>query len=154
MNWGDGSAFQEQSLSFSHIYGSGTYQADLLVIDAGAVHSYTMTVAVSSSAASSININVTAFPPSSITNQGFVTASPVPDFNIAQLTSIAFQSNGQAVLTFLGVPTWTYTIEATADLSQGFSPVGSGTAATDGTFQYTDPAAVGSNARFYRVSYP
>jgi hypothetical protein len=154
MNWGDGSAFQEQSLGFSHIYSNGTYHADLLVIDAGAVHSYTMTVSVSSSAAPSIAVNVTAFPPATITNQGFVLASPVPDFNIAQLTSISILSNGQAVLNFLGVPAWTYTIEATSDLTQAFSPIGSGTAGTDGTFQYTDLAAVGAKARFYRASYP
>ena len=47
MNWGDGSPLQEQSLSISHIYTTGTYAAQLLVIDSGAVHSYNMTVVVS-----------------------------------------------------------------------------------------------------------
>ena len=43
MNWGDGSALQEQSLTFSHIYISGTYSANLLVIDTGAVHGGALT---------------------------------------------------------------------------------------------------------------
>ena len=154
MNWGDGSAYQEQSLAFSHVYASGTYQANLLVVDAGAVHSYDMTVNVSSSHAASITFNVTPFPPANIPNQGLVRANPVPDFNVVQTTSIVVLPNGHAVVNFLGVATWTYTIEATADLTQGFLPVGSATAGADGTFEYNDPAALNFNTRFYRASYP
>ena len=98
MNWGDGSAFQEQSLTFSHVYSNGTYQADLLIIDAGAVHSYQMTIIVSSAAAAYITINVTAFPPMSIPNQGLIPSDPVPDFVPSVQYTVA-PTNGYAPLT-------------------------------------------------------
>jgi len=154
MNWGDGSAFQEQSLTFSHVYSNGTYNADLLIIDAGAVHSYDMTVVVSSSSTTNVSINVTQFPPQSIPNQGFVTSSPVPDFNVVNTTCISILPNGQALIGFLGVSNWTYTIQATTNLTQAFLPIGSATAGSNGTFQYQDPTATNFHMRFYRASYP
>ncbi len=154
MNWGDGSSLQEQSLAFSHIYSNGTYQADLLVVDAGAVHSYGMTVAVSSSAPASINVNVTPFSPVSIPNQGLVPANSVPDFVVVQATSMSVLPNGHAVVDFLGVPTWTFTILTSSNLTQAFLPIGSATAGTNGAFQFDDPGAVNANSRFYRASYP
>ena len=62
--------------------------------------------------------------------------------------------NGHAVIGFVGVPTWTYTIDATSNPTQGFLPIGSATAGFDGTFQFDDPAATNSISRFYRASYP
>jgi hypothetical protein len=154
LNWGDKSSFQEQSLSFSHFYSNGTYTADLLIVDAGAVHLYTMTVTVSSSQASSITVNVTPFSPGSIPNQNFVPASFVPGFNVIEPTSIAVISNGQAIISFLGISNWTYTIDAASNLTQGFSPIGTATADTNGVFQYSDPEATNFTSRFYRASYP
>lgn len=154
MSWGDGSPFQEQTLNFSHLYAAGTYQANLLVIDAGAVHSYSITVVVSPSPAVSVPVTVTPFPFANIPNQGFVSADPVPGFNVVQTTSIAILPNHHAVINSLGIPLWTYTIEATSDLNQGFLPVGSATAGADGTFQYNDSSATNFNSRFYRAKYP
>jgi len=154
MNWGDGSPFQEQSLSISHIYTTGTNAAQLLVIDSGAVHSYNMTVVVSSSAPTSININVTPFSPVSIPNQGLVPANSVPDFIVVRATSMTVLPNGHAVIGFIGVPTWTFTILTSSNLTQGFVPIGSAAAGTNGAFQFDDPGAVNANSRFYRASYP
>ena len=78
MNWGDGYAYQEQSLNFSHVYAPGTYTADLLDIDDGALHSYDMTVDVSSSASSPVNINVTPFSPVENVNPNLTPPVPVP----------------------------------------------------------------------------
>jgi uncharacterized repeat protein (TIGR03803 family) len=77
MNWGDGSAYQEQSLIFSHVYSPGTYTVDLLDVDDGAVHSYDMTVLVSSAPSTPIDIDITAFTPTETPNAGLVPLSPV-----------------------------------------------------------------------------
>jgi hypothetical protein len=100
MNWGDGSVFEVQSLTFSHVYSVGTYQADLLIIDTGAVHSYNMTVVVSASPASLITVNVTPFAPVIIPNEGLVPANPVPDYLpiiSSQPTSIMATAGSNAV---------------------------------------------------------
>lgn len=154
MSWGDGSALAEQSLTFSHIYSAGTYAAHLLVVDSGAVHSYNMTVVVSSSTGASVAVNVAPFPPQNIPNPGLLPDDPVPDFVVVQATTISKLGNGHALIQFIGVPGWTYTIGATSDLKQGFLPVGSATADTNGNFQYDDPAAAGVTRRFYRATYP
>jgi hypothetical protein len=77
MNWGDGSAYDEQSLTFSHIYAPGTYIADLLDVDDGAVHSYDMTVDVSSAPSTPIEIDVTAYPIVDNPNPGLVPFTPI-----------------------------------------------------------------------------
>ena len=154
MKWGDGSALQEQLLTLSHVYASGTYAAQLLVIDAGAVHSYDMSVVVSSSTSAAVSANVTPLAPVSIPNQGLVPASLGPDFLGMQTTSVSVLTNGHALATVLGIPTLTYTIDATSDLTQGFLPVATVAAGADGTFQYDDPAAVGARCRFYRATFP
>ena len=47
MDWGDGSSFDQQALSFAHTYASlGVYPAALVIIDAGAVRNYTLTIDV------------------------------------------------------------------------------------------------------------
>ena len=154
IKWGDGSALQEQAATFSHVYSVGTYSAQLLVIDAGAVHSYDMMVVVSSSTAAAVTVNVTPLAPVSIPNQGLIPATLGPAFLVMQTMSISILGNGHAVAKFLGIPTLTYTIEATSDLDQGFLPVSTVTAGADGTFQYDDPAAVNAGSRFYRATYP
>lgn len=70
MDWGDGSQMTDQDLSLTHIYAPGTYTAELIVIDAGAVHEYTMTVLVSSDVGSNAVIDVTPFEASTTPNLG------------------------------------------------------------------------------------
>jgi hypothetical protein len=154
MSWGDGAPLARQSLNFSHIYNPGTYSAHLLIIDSGAVHSYSMTVTVSALPGASVGVNVAFYPPVNLPNPGLTPARPVPDFVVVQTTSVSRLPNGQAVAAFLGMPGEVYTIEATSDLGGGFVPVGTMTAGVDGKFQYVDPAAVGSPKRFYRATYP
>jgi hypothetical protein len=77
MNWGDGSAYDEQSLTFSHVYAPGTYTADLLDVDEGAVHSYDMTVDVSSAPSTPIEIDVTPYPTSDDPNPGLFPFTPI-----------------------------------------------------------------------------
>jgi hypothetical protein len=81
INWGDGSEYEGQSLAFSHIYASGTYSADLLEVDDGAVHSYDMTVSVSSALSTPVDVDVTAFSPAEDVNPGLIPAQlqPVPE---------------------------------------------------------------------------
>jgi T5SS/PEP-CTERM-associated repeat protein len=89
MNWGDGSAYEEQSLTFSHIYAAGTYNADLLVVDDGAVHSYDMTVLVSSDPGSTVDVDVAFFPAVDNPNVGV----PEPT-NIALLVPVSAMALG------------------------------------------------------------
>jgi PKD repeat protein len=98
MNWGDGSALQNQALLFSHLYNSGTYEASLLILDSGAVHYYEMNVVVSSSPASNIIVNVTQFPLGTTPNQNFVAANPVPGY-MPSVSYSANPTNGSATLT-------------------------------------------------------
>jgi len=154
VNWGDGSAYTEQSLTPSHVYAAGTYNAQILVIDNGAVHSYTMTVGVSSAPSTPVTVNVTAFPPVNIPNQGLLPAGPVPDFIVMQTTGFSVLPNGHGLIQFNGIPGWTYSIQAASDLISGFSTIGSATADTNGNFQFDDPAAIGATSRFYRATYP
>jgi hypothetical protein len=79
INWGDGSPYQGQSLTFSHMYSPGTYSADLLEVDDGAVHSYDMTIEVSSASSTPIDITVTPFPTVDDPNPGLTPALPVPE---------------------------------------------------------------------------
>jgi hypothetical protein len=72
VDWGDGSPYPGQQSSFSHVYGApGTYDADLFVMDSGAVHSYPMSISVSSSPASSVDVTITGFSPATDENPGF-----------------------------------------------------------------------------------
>jgi len=154
INWGDGSSYTEQSLTPSHVYAAGTYNAQLLIIDSGALHAYSMTVAVSQSPSTPVTVNITAFPPVSNPNPGLVPADPVPDFIVMQTTNLSILPNGHGLIQFNGIPGWTYSIQATSSLNQSFSTIGTATADTNGNFQYDDPAAVGATHRFYRATYP
>jgi len=69
-------------------------------------------------------------------------------FTSVQLT------NSAAVLTFIGTPGRTYTVQAAGSLSSpAWSSIGSVTISTNlGTAQFTDPLP--SDGRFYRLSFP
>ncbi len=153
VNWGDGQNWQEQALSFSHVYAEGTYTADLLVVDTNAVNSYDMTITVSLSPATPVNVSVMPFPSTAITNQSIVPAQQVSGFAVVQMTSISI-SNGYPVVGLFGVPTWSYTIRASSNLLQQFIPIGSAVAGSNGVFQFQDPTANTNAMRFYRASYP
>lgn len=73
MDWGDGSEYDAQTLSFSHTYASaGTYKATLVVVDTGTVYRWDMTVQVSSGATTgSVTINVPTATVAGGTNAGF-----------------------------------------------------------------------------------
>ncbi|HEY3864305.1 MAG TPA: hypothetical protein VGO59_20730 [Verrucomicrobiae bacterium] len=152
MNWGDGSAFLEQSLTLSHIYANGSYNANLLVIDDGAVHSYDFSVIVSAAAGSVSNIQVAPFPPVNSLNQGLSPASAVPNYPLPLAQSISFSTNGHAQTTFIGAAGETYEIQASTNLSQGFTTVTNLTAGTNGIFNFDDPNAFRNSCGFYRAA--
>jgi hypothetical protein len=79
MNWGDGSPFVAQSTSFTHVYAPGIYNADLLIWDAGAIHSYLMQIGVSGSPGAMITLNPTAFTPIPQDNPGLSSAAAIPE---------------------------------------------------------------------------
>ena len=68
-------------------------------------------------------------------------------------------ADGQFIVRFAGIPGLTYTIEASASLSGGWTKVANLTApATDagfgiGVFELREPM-VGEGARYYRTVYP
>lgn len=70
MSWGDGLPDDTQATRFAHLYDPGTYNADLFILDSGAVHSYDMTVVVSDGAAATITVQPSAFTPSLSANIG------------------------------------------------------------------------------------
>lgn len=53
-----------------------------------------------------------------------------------------------------GVPFKSHTVEAAPNIAQSFVPIGTVTAAGDGTFEFDDVNAASFPARFYRVVYP
>lgn len=72
IDWGDGSLREGQFTSYSHLYTSpGSYDANLLVMDSGAVHSYDMRIDVGGSPSDPIGILVSSFPPGNVPNPGF-----------------------------------------------------------------------------------
>lgn len=89
MNWGDGSLFENQTDDLSHVYTSGTYTADLLIVDSGAVHSYDFEIATSAMSGDDLSITPTIYPPSQEANPGLVDATPIPDVvNVPEPTSL------------------------------------------------------------------
>ena len=153
MSWGDGSAFQEQMLSFSHVYSAGTYAGNLLIVDTNAVHLYTFNVTVSPAPGTVNTINVTQFYSTPATNQHIVPAGPVPGFAVVQTTSISI-SNNYPIVNLFGIPTWSYTIRASTNLLRPFVPIGSAVAGPNGVFQFQDPTVNSNAMKFYKASYP
>jgi hypothetical protein len=75
--------------------------------------------------------------------KGIAVATPV-----LRILSITQLSNGTIRLEVQGVPNLIHTIRATADLNQPFLPIGTATAAADGTFHFDDPDAPNFTQRF------
>lgn len=94
INWGDGSPFEEQSLNMSHTYAVGTYVSDLLIIDAGAVHSYDMTIDVSSGASALITINPTPFAPIETPNGDLTILGAIPPVPEPSMISLLILCSG------------------------------------------------------------
>ena len=78
----------------------------------------------------------------------------VPAAANAHIESVARLASGHTLLQGFGVPFETYTIEATANLSTAFFPIGTATAEGDGTFQFEDIYAGNFPERRYRVTHP
>ena len=78
----------------------------------------------------------------------------VPAAATAHIESVARLENGHVLLQGFGVPFETYTIEASANLTPAFFPIGTATAESDGTFQFEDIYAGNFPERRYRVTHP
>jgi hypothetical protein len=70
-----------------------------------------------------------------------------------RIDSVATMSNGHIMLQGAGTPLATVTVQATPDLKQQFTFLGTAVVAGDGSFQFEDTAPV-FPSRFYRVVYP
>ena len=70
------------------------------------------------------------------------------------ITSIARLGDGHILLQCSGVPFRQHTIQATDNLTQPFVPLGTGTAAGNGSFQFEDTGATSFTTRFYRIALP
>jgi hypothetical protein len=79
-------------------------------------------------------------------------STPLP--SLLKITSITRLENGYAMLTGLGVPNESNTIEATCDLSQQFQFLTTVIPDNSGTFQIEDDSNGNSTRRFYRLTYP
>ncbi|MGA2786217.1 MAG: pectinesterase family protein, partial [Verrucomicrobiota bacterium] len=82
-----------------------------------------------------------------------VVVGPPPTNSIA---GTAVNGNGSVTLRFVGVPGYTYLVEATLDLAPPvvWTPVSTNTAGSiDGTWQFTDTDATNHTQRFYRSLY-
>jgi hypothetical protein len=154
MNWGDGTAFEEQCTTLSHVFSNGTYAAHLLIIENGAVHSYDLGVTVSSAPATYTNITVVPYPAMSLPNQGLIDANWVPNYPPPSVQSISLRPNGHALVTFAGAQAETYLIQSATNLSLGFAIVTNATAGTNGLFLYDDPNAPNNRSTFYRAVWP
>ena len=96
INWGDGSNYDDQQSSFTHVYSSpGSYSADAFVLDAGAVQSYQFTVNVTSAPGASLSETLASFSPGTGDNTGSagfqnpVTVAAVPEPAAAMLLAPA-----------------------------------------------------------------
>lgn len=67
------------------------------------------------------------------------------------IEAISMLPDGSARLEVLGVPGFTYAVEASDDLVT-WTPVGSLTVGADGRFEFTDPDAQSEGRRFYRIA--
>jgi hypothetical protein len=88
-----------------------------------------------------------------ITTLGIDNIRAVTGLDVTSMTRLA---NKNVQLNFKGAPGITYTIQATSDLTQSFTTIGTAAAATDGTFQFLDTNAPAFTQRFYRAifTYP
>ena len=81
-----------------------------------------------------------------------VVVGPPPTNAIA---STVVNGNGSVTLSFVGVPDYTYLVEATLDLMPPvvWTPVSTNTADINGLWQFTDTQATNYTQRFYRSVY-
>jgi hypothetical protein len=71
------------------------------------------------------------------------------------IASTVVNGNGSVTLSFVGVPDYTYLVEATLDLTPPvvWTPVSTNTADINGLWQFTDTQATNYTQRFYRSVY-
>jgi pectin methylesterase-like acyl-CoA thioesterase len=81
-----------------------------------------------------------------------VLVGPPPTNSIA---GTVVNGNGSVTLSFVGVPDYTYLVEATLDLTPPvvWTPVSTNTADINGLWQFTDTQATNYTQRFYRSVY-
>jgi formylglycine-generating enzyme required for sulfatase activity len=72
----------------------------------------------------------------------------------AKVTGIARLGNGTVVLQCRGFPSQSHTVKFSPDLITPFAPLGAATAASDGTFQFTDGNAGNLSRGFYQTTFP
>jgi hypothetical protein len=72
---------------------------------------------------------------------------------IAPVATIISASGVSASIAFTGTPGVTYNIEASTNLPSTWTPLGTRTAVTNGTFQFTDTNTAAYPVRFYRAVY-
>ena len=154
LDWGDDSQRERQRLGFTHIYSNGTYQARLLVVDDGAIHTFDMSVSVTCADGTVETLNVNTFPVVPMTNSAVVPGGLLPDFDFVRATSIVFATNGNPVIQYLAVPDLNYTIETSSRLSDGFEPITNKAADTNGALIFEDSRLPREGQRFYRAKYP
>jgi hypothetical protein len=70
-----------------------------------------------------------------------------------QITSVATQTDGSFALNFAGMAGVSYILETTTNLlfPEGWQPVATNAAVTNGVLQFTDPQATNFPQRFYRL---
>lgn len=68
---------------------------------------------------------------------------------------VRLEGNGSVTLSFVGVPDYTYLVEATLDLTPPvvWTPVSTNTADINGLWQFTDTQATNYTQQFYRSGY-
>jgi autotransporter-associated beta strand protein len=71
------------------------------------------------------------------------------------ITGEVVNGDGSVTLSFAGIPGFSYSVQATTNLVVGpWQTIGSGAAATNGVWQFTDTNAASYPSRYYRTSYP
>jgi autotransporter-associated beta strand protein len=62
--------------------------------------------------------------------------------------------DGSVTINIAGIPGFTYSVQATTNLTVSWQTIGSGTAGTNGLWQFTDTNAINFLTRYYRTAYP
>jgi hypothetical protein len=84
-----------------------------------------------------------------------VNLAPADTNQTHTIVGISVNGDGSKTITFAGIPTQTYAIEAATDLlAPVWVRIGTGTAGANGLFQFTDPEASMYPSRFYRTALP
>lgn len=101
--------------------------------------------------------NYTVSDPFGATNNGTVIITILPDATGQSLNITGILvTNGTALISFAGVPSRTYLVQATTNLppTATWVTIGTNTAATNGLFQFLDTQASNFPVRFYRSATP